>query len=136
MDGLHGGSVSRKYISSKPLEYTSYYVSNSGDDNNDGLLPSTPWKTISKINSGSFSAGDRIFFKKGDIWREGLATPSSGSSGSPIVFSSYGTGDDPIISGSDIVTDWTLEDMGTFDIYKKFCFSDFCPFNIHSNFIP
>ncbi|MBQ2746663.1 MAG: hypothetical protein IJF35_02995, partial [Clostridia bacterium] len=28
-----------------------YYVSNDGDDNNDGLTPETAWKTIDRVNA-------------------------------------------------------------------------------------
>ena len=59
------------------------------------------WKTIAKVNASSFSAGDSILFNKGCTWREQLTVPSSGSSGSPITFGAYGTGANPIISGSD-----------------------------------
>ena len=73
-----------------------YYVSSSGgSDSNNGTSDSTPWKTINKVNIGSFNAGDSILFNKGDTWREMLIPPSSGSLGNPIIFSSYGSGDDP-----------------------------------------
>ncbi|MFY9397995.1 MAG: right-handed parallel beta-helix repeat-containing protein [Desulfomonilia bacterium] len=81
-----------------------YYVSNSGSDSNNGLSTSSPWKTISKVNGRSFSPGDTILFRRGDVWREQLVVPSSGTSGSPITFGAYGTGAAPIISGSDVRT--------------------------------
>lgn len=81
---------------------TTYYISNSGSDSNNGQSTSTPWKTISKINGRSFSPGDTVLFNRGDLWREQLTIPSSGSSGSYITFGTYGTGADPIISGSDV----------------------------------
>ena len=86
---------------------TNYYVSSAGNDANNGLSSTTSWKTIAKVNSTSFSPGDIIYFNKGEIWRETLTVPSSGSSGANITFSSYGTGVDPIISGSDLDISWT-----------------------------
>ncbi len=88
---------------------TNYYVSSSGNDSNNGLSSSTPWKTIAKVNASSFLPGDNIFFNKGNIWRELLNIPSSGSAGNPITFSAYGTGADPIISGSDLNVSWTKQ---------------------------
>lgn len=41
---------------------TVYYVSASGNDSNNGTDQSTPWQTISKVNSmmASVNAGDQI----------------------------------------------------------------------------
>jgi len=84
-----------------------YYVKNDGDDTKAGTSDALAWKTINKVNGETFSAGDNIYFNKGDTWREQLTVPSSGSSGSPITISSYGSGADPIINGADLVSTWT-----------------------------
>ena len=42
------------------VQATTYYVSPSGNDNNNGTSPSTAWKTITKVNSVTFAAGDSI----------------------------------------------------------------------------
>jgi hypothetical protein len=86
---------------------TVHYVSNDGDDNNDGLTPQTAWETISKVNSESFSPGDAVLFRRGDIWREMLMISSSGNQENPITFSYYGNGEQPAIYGSAAVTTWT-----------------------------
>lgn len=71
------------------------------------------YKTIADINAGSFSPGDNIYFKKGEVWREQFVIPSSGTSGNIITFSSYGTGNAPVITGLNDITgvsgDWTDE---------------------------
>ncbi len=95
---------------------TTYYVSNSGSDSNNGLSPLTPWKTISKVNGESFSPGDFILFKRGDTWEEELIVPSSGNSTDYIKFGAYGTGDKPVISGFTTLTGWVNEGGG---IYSK-----------------
>ena len=78
-----------------------YYVSSSlGNDSYNGLSEATAWKTISKLNSMTFSPGDNILFRRGDIWREQLIVSSSGNSGNPITFGAYGSGEKPIISGA------------------------------------
>lgn len=84
-----------------------YYVSNSGSDSFNGLSTGTPWETVAKVNAASPAAGSNISFDSGDIWREQLTIPTSGSVGSPITYTSYGTGDTPVISGFDIITTWT-----------------------------
>jgi hypothetical protein len=78
-----------------------------GNDSNDGLSPTTAWRTIAKVNASSFSPGNSILFKSGDTWREQLNIQNSGSSGNPITFGSYGSGNAPIISGADLLTSFT-----------------------------
>lgn len=93
-----------------------YFVSSTaGNDNNTGLAATSAWKTIAKVNASSFAPGDQILFKGGEVWRENLVPPSSGSSGSPITFGSYSSGARPLILGSDARTGttlWTLESSG------------------------
>lgn len=78
---------------------TIYYVSNSGNDTNNGTSTSTTWRTIAKVNSSTFSPGDYILFKSGDTWNERLNPPSSGSASNFIIFGSYDTGLKPLITG-------------------------------------
>lgn len=89
---------------------TNYYVSNSGNDSNDGVSPLTAWKTFSAggnhINSGSFNPGDVIYLKRGDVWNEQLIPPSSGTSANPIMFDAYGTGPAPVITAGVTITGW------------------------------
>jgi len=92
---------------SLPAYATTYYVdATNGNDFNNGLSPETAWKTISKVNSMDFKPGDTILFKRGEIWREQLIVPSSGTEGRPITFGAYGEGEKPKITGADIVTNW------------------------------
>jgi len=92
---------------SLPAYATTYYVDASGgDDFNDGLSPQTAWKTISKVNSMDFKPGDTILFKRGEIWREQLIVPSSGTEGNPITFGAYGEGEKPKITGANVETGW------------------------------
>ncbi|MHB8128575.1 MAG: Ig-like domain-containing protein [Mobilitalea sp.] len=73
---------------------TSYYVSNSGNDNNDGRSPESAWASITKINNMIFQSGDGIFFERGGLFR-GVIQPKSN-----ITYSAYGEGDKPKIYGS------------------------------------
>ena len=115
-DSSHG-TASQSFTlavnSSSTVSSTSstYYVdSTAGNDNNDGTSSTTPWRTIAKVNSMRFTAGDHILFKRGGVWRELLALSSSGEAGNPIVIDAYGTGAAPIVSGADLVPQsaWTL----------------------------
>lgn len=85
-------------VNSTPGTY--FYVSNTGDDANDGTSELSPWKTIAKVNASTFFPADRIYFKRGDMWRETLTVSSSGAEGSPIIFGAYGAGANPEINGS------------------------------------
>jgi len=88
-----------------------YFVdATSGNDSNSGLTSAVPWKTLAKVNGATFAAGNKVLFKRGETWREQLTVPSSGSAGNPIVFGAYGTGDNPVISGSVLITSgWTKD---------------------------
>ena len=78
---------------------TTYYVSSStGNDGNNGTSISSPWQTLEKVKLFNFSPGDQILLKKGDVWYEPLKVYSSGSDFQRITFSSYGSGNMPIVS--------------------------------------
>jgi len=102
-----------------------YYIdATKGNDTNNGQSSSTAWKTIAKVNASSFNPGDQILFKKGEIWRETLIVPSSGSSDNPITFGAYGNSNNkPIISGADDLTagiyKWTPSGKGTNEYYLE-----------------
>ena len=91
---------------------TTYYVdSTNGSDSNAGTTPDAPWKTIAKvIDAGydSFLPGDFVLFKRGCVWREMLKVTAYGAAGNHITFGAYGSGDIPIIKGSDLVAGWTI----------------------------
>lgn len=86
---------------------TYYVAAVGGSDSNAGTSPSSPWKTIAKVNSSSFNPGDQILFQQGSTWRETLISPSSGMAGNPIIFGAYGSGNAPMISGANLVTGWS-----------------------------
>ncbi|MDQ1924833.1 RICIN domain-containing protein [Massilia pseudoviolaceinigra] len=78
-----------------------YYLSASGNDNNDGASPSTPWKSLGKINEQVRSPGDKFLLKRGDVWSTQLYLSDlrgNGSAAAPIVISAYGSGSLPVIA--------------------------------------
>lgn len=82
-----------------------YFVSETGDDSNSGLYPWSPWQTLTKVNSIQASLPDssRIAFHGDGEWSGTLTIGKS-----KLIFKKYGQGEDPIISGSETVTGWTL----------------------------
>ncbi len=79
---------------------SAYYVSNSGSDSNAGTSSETAWKTLTKVNGCAFNPGTTIYFAKGSSWSEGLVINNSGTSGSKITYSAYGSGTYPTFSKS------------------------------------
>ncbi|PWD98919.1 T9SS type A sorting domain-containing protein [Marinilabilia rubra] len=78
-----------------------YYVSSTtGNDNNDGLTPETPWKTLAKVSEFSYTPGDSVLFFSGDEFTGQLKINSSGIEGDPLVFSRYGPGNQPVLNGA------------------------------------
>jgi parallel beta-helix repeat protein len=97
---------------------TDYYVSSSGNDNKIGTTSREPWQSIAKVNSifSTLKPGDRILFKRGDIFTGTLNISASGISGSPITIGAFGKGKNPIISGFISLKGWINEGNG---IYSK-----------------
>jgi len=90
-----------------------YFVRNGGNDNNNGLSIANAWATVGKVSGFQFSPLDVIQFKSGDVWRERFTiTPAhSGlNEDNQVLFTSYGLGSRPIISGAEIEENWTRED--------------------------
>jgi len=75
-----------------------YFISPSGNDNNSGLSLKDAWKTLEKVNGVVFQPGDRILFETGGIWFGQLKPQGSGEEGKPIILSSYGVGNKPMIN--------------------------------------
>jgi len=86
---------------------TTYYVSNSGDNSNNGTSTVTAWQTLSKIDSlaGTFVGGDSILLKRGDTWNETFFIFNvHGASGNPITFGAYDSGARPVVDGQNTRT--------------------------------
>ena len=104
------------YVPGETYTGTAYYVSNDGDDNNDGLTPETAWQTLEKVvevngfwgDAPLLKAGDAVFFRRGDIFRlkEIGWDPYLGDQmalhllADGITYSAYGEGEKPIITES------------------------------------
>lgn len=88
-----------------------YYVdSGAGSDRSSGTSQNAPWQTIAKVNSVRFRPGDAVHFKRGGYWREMLEPKGRGAPGQPLVFTAYGAGPQPTISGADVISGWRSQD--------------------------
>ena len=103
------------FLMMNSLRATTYYISNMGDDANNGTSTATPWKTLTKLSAelggtsgtwGTISTGDQVYFRRGDVFRGSIAFSAYNNDG--ITFDAYGSGATPIIKGSTVVTNWTV----------------------------
>jgi len=53
--------------------------------------------TVADVNAVALAAGDNVYFRRGQIWREALLITHSGSAGSPITYTAFGAGELPKI---------------------------------------
>lgn len=85
-----------------------YYISPAGSDLNNGLSPSTAWQSIAKVNSmfNTFPAGTSLLFIGGGIFYGSLIIGKPAAVKRPIIISSYGSGNKPLITGFTKVTSW------------------------------
>jgi parallel beta-helix repeat protein len=119
--GNHLGIVASllTVVMSSPVHAISYYVDATiGNDAWSGRVAAPkgnphidgPWKTIAKVNSSSFSAGDTINLACGSTWRESLIIRSSGTVVAPIGVARYGicnAVNQPTLNAARIVNGWT-----------------------------
>ena len=73
---------------------TAYYVSESGNNDNDGTSTASPWQTLDQVNAADLKFGDAVFFKRGETFRGSLNTKEG------VTYSAYGSGKMPNIIGS------------------------------------
>ncbi|MFF8809113.1 right-handed parallel beta-helix repeat-containing protein [Streptomyces omiyaensis] len=71
-----------------------FYVSPDGDDENDGMSPGKPWRTLGHADGVRFQPGDRLRLRGGARFRGSLTLEQgeAGSAAEPVVVESYGTG--------------------------------------------
>ena len=89
-----------------------YYIdATGGSDFNSGTATNDAWQTLARAST-NYLAGDQILLKRGETFPGQLLLQQvKGSAALPIKVGAYGTGNDPIIAGSD----------GTNSIHMSFC---------------
>ena len=102
---------------------TTYYIDSvSGADTNNGTSIATPWKNITKINTMTFGANDKILLKCGSVWYgQQLKFSGSGLATFPIVIDQYGSGAKPKLNGSGptLPLGITLANQGVVYLYNQ-----------------
>ncbi len=91
-----------------------YYVSESGDDKNDGLSEKSPIRTLSGVAALALSSGDAVLFRRGDTFRGSVKCVSG------VTYSAYGEGAKPNIYGSlrNYAEEDLWEDTGINNVWK------------------
>ena len=96
-----------------------YYVDSiNGSDANSGTSEASPWQTLALVNARSFQPGDTIHLHAGSVWDGGLVIDDPGVGGTPVTFTSYGTGPKPTIRNAgtawgraiQVDADWVVVD--------------------------
>lgn len=90
----------RVYKSEDRLSVTGkkIYVSQNGDDKNDGASPEKPFRTLERVSklSDSLNVGDGVFFERGSVFRSDADLELV----SGVTYGAYGQGKKPEINGS------------------------------------
>ena len=73
---------------------TKYYISNNGNDSNNGKSPETAWATLGKLKTVRLKAGDLVLLERGSMWRETLPCVNG------VTYSAYGEGYKPRVWNS------------------------------------
>ncbi len=97
-----------------------YFSSSSGNDLRtpaQAQNANMPWKTLDKLNSffSSLNSGDSVLLKRGDIFYGSIQVSKSGTALLPIVISSYGAGNSPVISGFMSLSNWNEKENGIYE---------------------
>jgi hypothetical protein len=88
-----------------------YYIDSvNGSDSNSGTSLTTAKQTL---NGPTYADNKRLALVAGSTWREGLNKSNTG-----LMFSNAGSGEMPLIDGSDVATGWTAHATLT-DVWEK-----------------
>ncbi|MFW5872569.1 MAG: right-handed parallel beta-helix repeat-containing protein [bacterium] len=101
-----------------PLLSNNYYISLNGNDKNSGKSPGKSWQSLERLQGTKLKPGDTVFFHAGHHFHGDLVIEHSGSKEKPIVFTSYGEGTNPVLSGTIELKGFKLE---TPNIYSTHC---------------
>ena len=89
--------------SKQEIEGKTYYISSDGNSN-EGTDINAPM-SLNIAKTKKYKDGDRILFKCGDVFYGQLSFSISASKEAPVIISSYGEGNMPIISVAKIIND-------------------------------
>lgn len=98
-----------------------YYVSNQGNDSNDGRTPESAWATITRVNAAreELAPGDAVLFERGGVFKTGHREWLETVSG--VTYSAYGEGKKPQFNGfidATAADNWLKTDFDNLYRYK------------------
>ncbi len=114
---------------------TTYYISSSGNDANNGTSTSSPWKTLQSQTAGNtylFKRGDTFYFRIPRVY----VPPSNFTK--TLTFGDYGTGAKPVISTyTKVVAGWTIHSANVWKVALATAsnFTGFIPSNLNVGFL-
>ncbi|MBQ5591135.1 MAG: hypothetical protein IIU65_05585, partial [Clostridia bacterium] len=87
---------SQNIVKPSNVNNTTFYISENGNDSNDGRSPESAWKSTDNLwNYSWFNYGDVVLFERGSIYRNAHFVMMNG-----ISYGAYGTGAKPALYGS------------------------------------
>lgn len=97
LESRTGIKKSNTYIPGETYSGTAYYVSNNGNDADDGQSPDTAWASLERVSREVLSSGDAVFLERGGMYRGylNLWDPDGG-----VTLSAYGEGEKPVVTSS------------------------------------
>jgi parallel beta-helix repeat protein len=97
---------------------THYYISEKGNDTNNGKTKSTPWRSLKRLSEHMkhIVPGDSILLERGSQFQGTLEITVSG-----LYIGSYGSGPQPVLSGSQAVADWKYSEKNIWTANCKDC---------------
>ncbi|MDN3686607.1 right-handed parallel beta-helix repeat-containing protein [Cyclobacterium jeungdonense] len=107
----------------------SYYLSSSaGKDTHthqEAQNPATPWQSLEKLNQfiPQLAPGDSVLLKRGDVFYGTIHLKKSGTKEHPIVYSHYGKGPLPMITGLSELKGWVSHSPGIYFVELPLSFS-------------
>ena len=85
------------HIPGKTYTGRAFYISNSGNDANDGQSPQKAWATLDRVREEGLRPGDAIFLERGGIYRGVLNLWDPGGG---VTLSAYGEGAKPVLTSA------------------------------------
>jgi hypothetical protein len=88
---------------SDPAPLKAKYIDPDAADYSGDGSQGSPYKSFIQV---VYEPGTSCLIKRGTVLSEQITVDESGTVSAPIIIGAYGTGDDPVIDGSEIITGW------------------------------
>jgi hypothetical protein len=111
-----GASLALPQSAAHAAGATTYYVSPSGSDSNNGTSPGTAIKSLSRASGLQLNPGDELLLQRGATFAGKLAIWRSGTAGAPITIGAYGSGGNPVVTGDCLEVGGSYVTMNDFTV--------------------